>query len=229
MSIQDRAFTLAAKVIRVISLKNVAVWTFAVLVAIVGYTIFENRAKLVQYVVNGPAVDAPAITGFVVSSASQGRVKQLVDSDDLVNAVVIMNADIRNNRRVPLYWYSDDLSIQKILDTYFTGRYGGIPLFTSEEKNNENVVGVINGEFACSAYAEGNAAVFPGLSSRMPYVCRASLPPYYGQFSGFVSIALTRVPTPDELIALKAEALGISTEIYFRDVIPASKKVSTAR
>jgi hypothetical protein len=227
MSIQDRAFSLAAKVIRIISLKNVAIWTLTALVLLVGYTIFENRATLVSYVVNGRTIDAPTITGFAVSSASQARIKQLVDTDDLINSIVILNADIRNNRRVPIFWYSDDASIQKTLDTFYTGRYGGIPLFTSEEKNNENVVGVINGEFACSAYVDGNTVVFPGLATRMPYVCRASLPPYYGQFSGFVSITLNRIPTPDELIALKAEALSISTEIYFRDVIPASKKLKS--
>lgn len=226
MSIQDRAFSLLAKVIRVISLKNVAIWTFAALVAIVGYTIFENRAALVSYFVNGPEADTPAMSGFKVSTSSQARIKQIVDVDDLVNSIVIMNADIRNNRRLPLFWYSDDSSIQRQLDSSFTGRYGGIPLFTSEEKNNENIVGVINGEFACSAYDAGNAALYPGLSSRMPFVCRASLPPYYGQFSGFVTISLNRIPNQDEMVALKAETLSISTEIYFRDVIPANKKIA---
>ena len=227
MSIQDRAFSLLAKVIKVISLKNVAIWTFAALVVLIGYTIFENRAALVSYIVSGPEMATPAISGFKVSTASQGRIKQMVDSEDLINSIVVLNADIRNNRRVPLFWYSDDSAIQKNLDGFYTGRFGGIPLFTSEEKNNENVVGVINGEFACSQYADGNAAVFPGLAARLPFICRASLPPYYGQFSGFVTITLNRIPSADELIALKAETLSISTEIYFRDVIPASKKIAT--
>jgi len=227
MSVQDNAFSLLAKIIKVISLKNIAIWSFAALVVLIGYTVFENRAALVSYFVNGPAIDAPSITGFKVSTPSQARVKQLVDSDDLINSIVIMNADIRNNRRVPLYWYSDDTSIQKSLDAYYTGRYGGIPLFTAEEKNNENVVGVINGEFACSSYADGNTAVFPGLQNRMPFICRASLPPYYGQFSGFIAISLNRVPSPDELIVLKSETLNISTEIYFRDVVPANKKLAS--
>ncbi|WP_407305655.1 hypothetical protein [Acinetobacter sp.] len=220
MSVQDSAFSLLAKIIKVISLKNIAIWSFAALVVLVGYTVFENRGPLVSYLVNGPTINAPSIIGFKVSSASQARVKQLVDIDDLINSIVIMNADIRNNRRVPLYWYSDDVSVQKTLDGTYAGLYGGIPLFTAEEKNNENVVGVINGEFACSEYAAGNTAVFPGLLSRMPFICRASLPPYYGQFSGFVAISLNRKPSPDELIVLKSETLSISTEIFFRDIVP---------
>lgn len=228
MSIQDRVLSLASKVIKVISLKNVAIWTIAAVTGLVGYTAFENRASIVSYIVNGPATDAAPLATFNVSAASQTRVKQLVDSDDIINAVVILNADIRNNRRVPIYWYSDDQSLQKSLDSLYSGRYGGIPLFTSDEKNNETVVGVINGEFACGDFASGgNNATLPNLQGRFPYVCRTSLPPYYGQFSGYIMIGLNRVPTADELVQLKTETLNISTEIYFRDVLPSSKKLAT--
>lgn len=226
MAVQDRLFTLAAKIVRVISLKNVAIWTIAALIGIVGYTVFENRAALVSYIVNGPEVDTPQTTNFKVSETSQSRIKQLVDNDDLINSVVVLNADLRNNRRVPIHWYSDDPSIQKSTDSLFGGRYGGIPLFTSDEKNNENIVGIINGEFACGNFTDGgNGAMFPGLQNRMPFICRTSLPPYYGQFSGYITVTLNRVPTPSELDELKVETLNISTEIYFRDVLPSSKKL----
>lgn len=227
MAIQDRLFSLAAKVIRVISLKNVAIWTFAALVVLIGYTVFENRTILVNYVVRGPEADSPvASTSFAISETSKSRIRALVVENDLIIAITILNADIRNNRRVPSYWYSDDSQVQVKLDQLFSGRYGGIPLFTSDEKNNENIVGVINGEFACATYeGGGNAAIFPGLSNRFPYVCRTSLPPYYGQFSGYVTISLNRIPTQPELDAIKAETLNISTEIYFRDVLPANRKL----
>jgi len=226
MAIQDRLFSLAAKVVRVISLKNVAVWTLAALVGLVGYTIFEQRTLVVNYILKGPEAATPATTSFNVSDTSKTRIKQIVDENELVIAITILNADIRNNRRIPIYWYSDDAQVMKQLDSSFSGRYGGIPLFTSDEKNNENIVGVINGEFACATYEDGgNSALFPNLGSRFPYVCRASLPPYYGQFSGYVTIALNRVPVQTELDALKAETLNISTEIYFRDVLPQSRRL----
>lgn len=230
MAVQERVLSLAAKVIRVISLKNVAIWTLAALVGITGFTVYENRTSIVKAIVNGPGVDAPALTSFAVSDTSRNRVKQIVDTDELVNSIVILNADIRNNRRVPLHWYSDDTSLQKSLDGLFSGRYGGIPLFTSDEKNNENIVGIINGEFACGPYAEGgNNAIFPGLQNRLPFVCRTSLPPYYGQFSGYIIVSLNRIPNENEMAIIKSETLNISTEIYFRDVLPNSKKLITAR
>lgn len=224
MSLQDSAFSLAAKVLSVISLKKVAVWTFAAIVLLFGYTLFQNRASIYKYVTSEAVVPTPTtVVGFTVSTLSQDRVKQLIDVDGLITAIIVLNADLRNNRRLPIFWYSDDPFVQKTLDMQFANNYG-IPLFSSEEKNNENIVGVINGEFSCSAFADGNSALYPGLGTRMPTVCRASLPPYYGQFSGFLTVSLNRVPTPDELIALKSMILGLATEIYFRDIIPANKK-----
>ena len=226
MSVQDRIFSLAAKVVKIISLKNVAIWTFAALVVILGYAFFEKRTEIVSYIVNGPVSEAPGIASFGISDTSKNRIKQIVDIDELISAIIVANVDIRNNRRIALHWYSDDTSLQKSIDALFANKYGGIPLFTSDEKNNETIVSIINGEFSCNSYKDGgNAGVFPGLENRLPYICRAPLPPYYGQFSGYVTLSLNRVPTADELTALKAETINISTEIYFRDVLPSSQKV----
>lgn len=224
MSLQDSVISLAAKVISVISLKKVAVWTFAAIVVLIGFTVFQNRAKIYASITSTPEIATPStVVVFNVSTTSRDRLKQLIDADDLISSVIVLNADLRNNRRIPIWWYSDDPLVQKTFDGQFVNK-GSIPLFTAEEKNNENIVGIINGEFACSLYNEGNAALFPGLGSRMPTVCRASLPPYYGQFSGFLSISLNRIPTPDELIALKSTTLALATEVYFRDIVPANKR-----
>lgn len=226
MSLQDSVISLAAKILNVISLKKVGIWTFAAIVVLLGFTIFQNRAVIYAAVTSAPVVETPTtLIPFTVSPTSVDRVKQLVDGGGLINTIVVLNADLRNNRRIPIYWYSNDPVIQKSLDTQYVSRFG-IPLFTAEEKNNENMVGIINGEFACSPYVEGNSGLYPGMETRMPSVCRASLPPYYGQFSGFLTISLSRSPTPDEVINLKSTALALATEIYFRDVVPANKKLT---
>jgi len=226
MSLQDSVISLTAKVLSVISLKKVAVWTFAAMVVLTGFTVFQNRTAIYAAITSAPVVETPStIVPYTVSQTSQDRLKQLIDGDDLISTIIVLNADLRNNRRIPIYWYSDDPFVQKTLDAQFVSKFG-IPLFTAEEKNNSNMVGVINGEFACNKYSEGNASLFPGMESRMPTVCRASLPPYYGQFSGFLTISLNRVPTPDEVIALKSTILAVATEIYFRDVVPANKKLT---
>ena len=227
MSLQDSVFSLAAKVLDVISLKKVAVWSFAAIVVLVGYTVFQNRTRIYSAITSAPVVETPTtLIPFAVSVTSQDRIKQLIDTDNLISSIIVLNADLRNNRRIPIYWYADDPFIQRELDSQFVGSRFGIPLFTAEEKNNANMVGVINGEFACGLYADGNSGLYPEMGTRMPSVCRASLPPYYGQFSGFLTISLNRTPTADEVIALKSTLLALATEIYFRDIVPANNKLS---
>lgn len=218
----ERLFSLLGKVVQTISLKKVAIWTLAAMFSIVVYTAYENRATLVNLIVHGKKPDVVSGTvPFIVSETSRNRVKAMIGNDDIVNAVIIMNADIRNNRRVPLFWHSEDVNVQKQLDSLFADRFGGLPLFTSDEKNNENIVGVINGEFSCGPYSQGgNTTVYPGLQNRFLFICRTSLPPYYGAFSGYITVALNRVPEPAELDKLKVETLNLSTDIYFRDVLP---------
>jgi len=227
MSLQDSAISLAAKILSIISLKKVAVWSFAAIVVLIGFTTFQNRSKIYAAITSAPVVETPStLITYEVSATSKDRLKQLIDDDDLISSVIIMNADLRNNRRIPIYWYSDDPLVLKTFESQFSRSNVNIPLFTAEEKNNENIVGVINGEFACNLYADGNASLYPALASRLPTICRASLPPYYGQFSGFLAITLVRVPSPDELISIKSTTLALATEIYFRDIVPANKKIA---
>jgi hypothetical protein len=219
MALQDRLLSLATKIIKIISLRNVALWSSVALVGLVGYTVFETRAVIINYFVNGPEAEAPAVPSFSLGETSRLRVKSMVDGEDLVTGAVILNADLRNNRRVPIFWYSSDPGLQKQFENLFGGRFGGIPLFTSDDKNNNTVVSMINGEFSCGTFAEvGASSLFPGLANRIPFICRAGIPPYYGQFAGYITLTLSRQPSPEEFDRLKSETMNISTDIFFRDV-----------
>lgn len=221
--ISERVLSLISKVVTTISLKKILTWALAALVCIVSFTVYENRDAVTNLAVHGRSSSYSQTTvTFKVTDLSKSRVKAMT-TDDAVAAIVVMNADIRNNRRIPVYWYAPDQSIQTKLTELFSDRFGGFPLFTSDEKNNENVVGVINGEFSCAPYDKGYEAVYPSMAHRFPFICQTSLPPYYGAFSGYITVALNRAPLPAELDALKIETLNLSTDIYFRDILPANK------
>lgn len=222
LSILDRLLSLAEKVIRVISLKNVLIWFLTALFLVIGITVFEHRETILRTVVNKPP-DAvrQQTSAFRVSGAVKDRVTQFVKREDLVVAMIILSADIRYNRRIPIYWYSDDANIMKQLNNLFEGRYGGVPLFTSDDKNNSSVVSVINAEFTCGPSPDAGVSYFiPGLSTRLPYICKSSVPPFYGQFSGYIVAALNRAPSQVEIDFIKAETVDIASEIYFRDISP---------
>lgn len=217
LSILDRLLSLAEKIIRVISLKNVVIWSTLTFSVIVGYSIFENRADILQFMTQRPSA-AIASTGFTVTSAVRARAQRFVDREDLVVGMVILTADIRNNRRIPVYWYSDDMFVTKQLDNIFNGRFGGVPLFTSDDKNNASVVSAINAEFTCTSFGEsGMTILFPNLSNRFPVVCKVSVPPFYGKFAGYIIVALQQAPSAVEVDLIKAETTDLSNEIYLRN------------
>jgi hypothetical protein len=217
LSILDRLLSLAEKIIRVISLKNVLIWTIASFFLIVGYAIFESRGDILSYLTERPSA-AIATSGFTVTSSVRNRAQRFVDREDLVVGMVILTADIRNNRRIPVFWYSDDAYVSKQLDSTFTGRFGGVPLFTSDDKNNASVVSAINAEFTCSPFDEsGMSILFPNLSNRFPVVCKVSVPPFYGKFAGYIIVALQQAPNATEVDLIKAETTDLSNEIFLRN------------
>ena len=97
-------------------------------------------------------------------------------------------------------------------------------IFTSSEHGNEQMVAVINGEFGCFKYEDTiNYIVAPALASKMPYVCRVSLPPYYGEFSGYLAFGLKAKPDEGKANEVRIEAVRLATEIYFKAIAKGRK------
>lgn len=219
----EKFIPLLGKIVRTITLNKVLVWSLTSAIGIIGYTAFERRVILGQIIFNTvPMADLPAIK---ISTITQTNIKKLVANEDFIAAVIILDADIRNNQRIPSFWYSDDTEIERSLDNLYLNKDKKVPLFSSDEKNNEEIVSVINGEFTCTAYDDAvNASIIPGMKDKFPYICRTSLPPYYGQFSGYIAVALHSLPDRTTLDRIKSESISIATEIYFRDILPQIKR-----
>lgn len=218
LSLLDKLLPLAGKMIRVISLRSVIVWALTGLISISCLAMYEYRDDILKKLFEAPSAQVRTVPTIAISNSTKSHIRQFVDREDLVVGMTILSVDIRNNRRIPVYWYSDDATVQKQLDSLFTGRFGGLPLFTSDDGNNTAIVSAINAAFICSPYHENGAAVlYPGFEFRFPVVCNTSVPPYFGQFAGYIAMTLNRKPSEIELDFLKAETTNISNEIFFRD------------
>lgn len=220
MSVLDRLLALVEKAIRIISLRSILIWALAALLSIVGLTVFEYRNNILSVLFDN---DAP-IHRAVMYKPSPSIIKRLeyfVDREDVVIGIVLLSVDIRNNTRMPVFWYSDDAIIQRGLNLGFESRYSGIPLFTSNDRNNAMVVSSINAEFKCGTFNEtGTEIVLPGLGNKVAYICNSSVPPFFGHFSGYMSVLLDRTPTEHDMDVMKAEVINMSNEIYLREIQP---------
>jgi hypothetical protein len=194
------------------------------MIGVFGYTIFENRDELFSSADSSKKlIGNPVGVAFTVSTNTKETLKALVNSNKNIEAIAVTSADLRLNIRRNVFFVSEKTVLVQGTDTETIPR---LPLFSSSKENNRQVVKMINGEFFCTPYLETTLAKSqPGLLKETTTACRASLPPYYGFFSGFVTVFLKNDPTLEQQHVLRSEIEAIATEIYFKDVVPTSKRV----
>lgn len=81
------------------------------------------------------------------------------------------------------------------------------------------MVSMLNNEFRCVPIGETTIyKVVPDIEKRFSTICRLAVPPYFGEFLGYVMVGLSRPPSDYEFDALRIEINKISVDIYFRDI-----------
>lgn len=177
---------------------------------------FENRASLFDRVYSQPTIEQLAHPWELTATSKNDLVNLM--TQDLVGGVLVTEVNLKKNRKTSKFWtirdqtYSE--SVAKIVANLLPQA-----LFDTDRKNNEQMIAVLNNQFLCSKTEDTMfASVIPDMPKRLPYICRLAVPPYVGEFAGFITIALTRPASLGELEALKIEITRISIELYLRDV-----------
>ncbi len=211
--------TLVSKVVKTISLHKVALWAFTVLLGIVMWTAYENRASISALFSPTKAINPVGLT-FTVGSTTQAKLKAAVNSDKDIIGIVISSADLRLNEAKTIFFVSTDEAINEMHRESQRAARDRLPLFTSDDTNNAEVVKLINGQFSCMPFEKALISRFnPGLASSVKQVCRSSIPSYYGYFSGFVTAYLSVNPSAEEMLQLKSKIEKLANDIYFQDVL----------
>lgn len=195
------------------------------LTSVVLFTLWENRGVLLGPLITSPAKTPDLEFVFPVADQTKTSIRQLVERNHLIVGITIWAAEPKLNRRKAIYWFSDDPVVEAAFKGLEERQFGGIRLFTNDARNDAQMVRLINGEWGCDLFSTTiNATLLPSLASRTPYICRVSLPPYFGEFSGYVAVSLKTVPSEDEVDQLRSDIVKLSTEIYYRDLLPSTKK-----
>lgn len=206
----------AAKVIAWLNLKKVFLLGAVALGGITLFTAYEQRAQIISAWTGVPHTKAK----FRVSTEMQDRIRQLVLSSPNINTITVLTADLKINERDIVFRFSDSAVLNELWEKQFSERGSAQPIFTKDTENNNQMVSVVNGEFSCHPYSKTiNQLLVPEAAKLTAAVCRISLPPYYGEFSGYLAFSLNQPVSDVELYSLQLEAKRLANEIFFKNIV----------
>lgn len=223
---------LLIKFIRTLSLDKIAIFAVMSFLTIVAYTFWENKEKLSELSFFTSEVETLSqyTVTWETSEENKSALRSIVNIDPSVVAGAIFSADLRYNEVRPVFFYSIDRSLVSSVAFDPQSRFSRIPLFSFMETNNSNVIKLINGQFNCVPFTDTNVSIlYPELNSIFKHTCRASIPSYYGYFSGYITVYLSEAPNEEKAQQLRLVMEKLANEIYFKDVVRTQKleKINT--
>ncbi len=215
----------------VTSLLNILTWQkilqAVILVLIVGfaYGFWENRVTVYNSLKVGARVE---IEQPLIIVLSPGTTRMLEDSTikmgGLIIGIQVVNVNFKKNTRNTAHFASSNAVLKSDYEEFQKRKIADTSLFNSSEINNQKVINLINGEFVCNDFKDTvGAKIMPKSQDVVATVCSISIPPFYGRFSGYLNIYLTKKPTPEELNLIRQVARDLSLRIYENDVDKSSK------
>lgn len=200
-----------------LTFRRVALLALLATITISLLAVFENRNAVFAMVYK--TAEEQTSVAWILSNESKNQMIALTSSDtNLVGAVMLSDVDLKKNRRVPKFLFIKDKTdsdrIQPVVAKLLPQA-----LFDYDSRNTEQMVAMLNNEFKCVPIAETHyVRFFPDLGAHYPYVCRIAVPPFFGEFAGYITTFLVRKPQAAEYDSLKIEMNRIAIETYLRDI-----------
>lgn len=207
------------KLVRAVSLNRVLLWGGAGVVALVLFTVYENRGRISAAALT-PRMSNPVGLSFKIGQETRTAIEARVKNDRSIIGIYVMSADLRSNEARSVFFFGTDATLNAIDRSSRASGHDSLPMFTSDEKHNISTIRLINGQFSCTKFPETLLSkIHRDLNVSVKAICSSSIPSYYGYFSGYLTVFLGAVPTPEQELHLKIVIEKLSTDIYFRDVL----------
>lgn len=196
--------------------KNLQLTVF-LLISGLAYATFENREAIYNFASQTKISTKPPISKKL-SKEITDKIDLAVNKSELIIAIQVTIVDFQRNIRYPIYTYTDNADLREIYFRFLDNSITELPLFNTDVNNNRRLVELINGEYICNPFEETiGAKLLPEVGRFISNVCANGIPPYYGKFSGIVSIYVRRPPTTEEIDQIRTLSRVLSVEIYDRE------------
>lgn len=180
------------------------------------YSLFEHRSQAVNYLLAAP-VNAPAnLTSWKLSDQSKQILMALPKSFP-IKYVDVTEVDLKRNSRVVRFIDAPELSQSS--NGFLTEVYKPRPVFDHDSKNTTQLVAVLANEFKCENFTDTiYFRMVPNEAAGITTICHIAIPPFVGQFVGYLTVGLERKMAKSEMDTLRLEMSRIAVEIYLHDV-----------
>jgi hypothetical protein len=197
-----------------VTLMRITMLGLGAIVFILTMTLFENRNILLE--LHNPLPRPTEHVLLKLSSDTQQQINRVIATNKTVNFIMVISANIEKNERALIYWKASDPIIHIEIEEYIKNNGLTAPLLGRDDETNTAIVRAINGDFAC--YNTASSLIGLSLNAKVTKVCRISIPPYYGQFSGYLTFGMNEEPSAEKMAELTKYAIEISSDIYFYNV-----------
>jgi hypothetical protein len=205
--------TIVPKLLDWVSFKRVVTVFSAAVLGTAGITLFEHRSTVFELFVKTDA--GPVVSAVTVSDKMKQRIKEMTDQSTDIVVTGVISADLRTNQRFPVFYYSKTPAVTQLLEEVRKQLGSSQTIFSSNVANNARMVSVINGEFGCGAMSDTlMARVVPALTSHLKTFCLVGLPPYYGDFRGYVIIFTDKQLSTEMTDAVRLETVKLANDVY---------------
>lgn len=211
--------------LKILTWQKIIQATITIFVLGAAYGFWENRVIVYNSLKVGARVE---VDESLILNLSNPTIVMLDETVGRLKATVggisVTNVNFKKNTRSTAYFSIVDPALKAAYASFQSNRISDTVLFNDNEMNNQRMINLINGEFVCNDFKDTIAFKnLPGAASSIVTICSISIPPYYGRFSGYMTIYLTKKPSSDELTIVRQVARDISLRIYETDVDKSSK------
>lgn len=198
-----------------LTFRRVALLALLATITISMLAVFENRSAIFAAVYK--TAEPATMVFWELSNESRNQLIGLTNNS-LVGSISLVDVDLKKNRRMTKFIHISDPAVAALATKALTNQLPQA-LFDYDAKNTSQMVAMLNNEFKCDPTADTlNARLFPALVPKYPVTCRIAVPPFFGEFAGYITVLLIRQPTANEFDSLKIEMNRLAIETYLRDI-----------
>ena len=216
---KEKVLTFIEEILDTLTFKRVGLMALLVIVGLIMFSLYENRGKIFGAVTAPTAnvTDNLNPSAWELSPVSKEALVNLAKST-AVDVIIISDVDLKKNRRAVRYHFFEDTNL-KLQPTAQQALALPLPVFDYDSKNTEQMVAILSNEFRCDPYKE--SVYFrhaPELAEKFPTICRMAIPPFVGNFVGFLTVGVGGDIGKSQLDQIRLEVSRIAVEIYLNDV-----------